>query len=59
MERWINMDKLKEAEKNLAKAMEDGNLRDAMYWRGIIDGLRVRNTDRYVLYDLHKAMKEE
>ena len=53
------MDKLKEAEKNLAKAMEDGNLRDAMYWRGIIDGMRVRNTDRYVLYDLHKAMKEE
>ena len=47
------------AQKALADAYKQGNLRDVMYWRGIIDGLRVRNTDRYVLYDLHKAMKEE
>ena len=52
-------EKLKEAEQNLAKAMEENNLRDAMYWRGIIDGLRVRNTERYALYELYQAMGRE
>mgnify|MGYP003317618042 CR=1 FL=1 len=47
------------AQKALADAYKQGNLRDVMSWRGVIDGMRVNNTERYLLEKIHRAMKED
>ena len=52
-------EKLKHAEEQWRLALDKNELYDVMYWRGVIDGLKMKNTERYVLAELYQAMKRD